>query len=495
MKHTYLCAVAGAVLLASGCGGDNLSVDTVDALGSVGGVVLDAETRAPLQGVSVDLLAGGVYFEPVVTEADGRYAFTDVPAGEVLVTMTGPAGYQQARIRDEIPSNAGEFATGNAAVTIGPIGLIPASQTFSVRVLDQEGSPVSQYEVWMRTFSQYVDYTSGRGVSAGETLAMTTTDVDGYARFESVPDFFRLGPDADDSLEFLLPPLDKDGNGTYEFSGGEQVFRMRALADPTPDIVLDAGLEAALELETSTIEALFDPAAPATVLDINGAIFAKFNLPLDGIPVVNISDEDGQLLSSAPEITVQDDSLSIDFAAQPLTAGQEYNVHIRATTSIGGRVLESEVAAPFFTRGSAQITAEATSLAGGDIEITFSEPIGAAGGAAITLASPDCVLFLDADLDASATTGDAASELGSDACNITLGSAEPDPDGPVGLSGYTRYWRFSPPLVNDAPLPAATPIHVLFTRLVDVRVERPDGSPLPDIVIDGFDDGSAPAAR
>lgn len=486
MKHTHLCAVAGAVLLASGCGGDSLSVDTVNARGSVGGLVLDAETRNPLEGVSVDLLAGGVYFEPVVTGADGRYAFTNVPAGEILVTMTSSAGYQRALLRDEIPSNAGEFPTGNAAVTIGPIGLIPTSETFSVRVLDQEGRPVSQYEVWMRTFSQYIDFTSGRGVSAGETLAATITDVDGYARFENVPNFFRIGPEADDTLDFLLPPLDVDGNGTYEFPGGQQVFRMRALADPTPDIILDPAFDATLELEASTIGALFDPTAPATVVDRNGAIFAKFNLPLDGSPVVNIADENGEPLSTAPEVTVQDDSLAISFAAQPLTAGQEYNLHLRATSSIGGRVLDAELAAPFFTRGNAQISATAALLGGGDIEITFSEPVGAAGGAPIALASPDCVLFFDEDLDGSGSKGDSADELGSDACSITLSSAEPDPEGPVGLSGYTRFWRFSPPSPGGEQLDPAVDIHVLFTRLTDVRVERPDGSPLPDIVIDGY---------
>ncbi|WP_428264300.1 hypothetical protein [Haliangium sp.] len=487
MRSKHLFALAGALSFALGCGGDSLSVDNADALGTVGGVVIDATTRAPLAGVSVDVLAGGVYFEPVVTEGDGRFSFAEVPAGEFLVSFTGPAGYQAAWARDEIPSSAGEFPTGNAAVTVGPIGLIQADQNLRVRVLDDRGRPVNGYEIWMRTFAQYLDFTTGRGVSAGETLASATTDPSGYASFVGVPNFFRIGPEADDTVEFLMPPRDEDSDGVNEYPGGQQSFRLRALTDPAIDIFLEANFDPALTIRTSNLNGLTEVDPPPDILAVNDTIFVLFNAPVDGLPDVAVTDEDDQAVT--PEVVVDADSLSIDFSAQPLAPGQEYNLTIQATSTASGTRRDGEFAATFFTtRSGNPLAAQATLLGTGEIEVVFTEPVGIGGGQGATLDGANCVLFFDTDLDGSATVGDAPGELGN-TCNTALSSDELDPAGPVGPSGYTRRWLFTPPtIVGGGALPTATPIIVRFSDLEGGQFEitRPDGSLANDVTINGY---------
>ena len=481
--HAIACLAA---LTLGGCG-DSLTVERVEALGSVGGLVIDAESRQPIPGVSVSILAGGQRLEPVLTGDDGGFSFPSVPAGEILVTMN-LAGFQEAWVRKVIPSNAGEFPTGNAAVTVGPIGLVPVGEPLTVRVLDQSGGPASQYELSMLTFAQYVDFTDGSGTSAGETVATTVTDSEGYAQFAAAPNFYRLGSTVDDSVVFLLPPRDGDMDGTNEFPGGSQLFNWRTLNDPTPDIVLDVALNAALGVRASTIPSLVagNLSTPAAVVDANGSVYVSFDTPIDSDSlVVEVTDELGEPLSSAPNISVRDDTLEIAFASAPLAPGSEYNVQIHATSALGGEVLAGDFAGAFFTRSnSSAVTAELTAAGGNNFDVVFSEPIGLGKGQAAILENPNCVLFFEVDLSGTGVIGDAPNELDNDDCNVTLVSSEPDPAGLPGPSGYTRFWRFTAPLLSTtAPLPAGTNVHFIFSHVAngDLVVERPDGRQVPDL--------------
>ncbi|GAB4513127.1 MAG: hypothetical protein Tsb0020_31280 [Haliangiales bacterium] len=475
-------------MAASGCGGDSLSVDTATARGAVGGIVIDAASRQPLAGASIDLLAGDVYYEPVITDETGRFSFSSVPAGQFLITMAGPDSYQGAWVRGEIPASAGDFPSDNLPVTIGPVGLIQADQTLRVRIINQQGGPVSSYELFMRTQTQYIDFSDSRGVSAGEMLYSATTNADGYADFVGVPDFYRLGPEADDTLTFTLPPLDSEQDGVNEYPGGQAVIKVRNQDQPSLRIVLSASYNGVLEILQSSLQGFIDPSAPASVVAVNDVLSVLFSLPINGDVVVNVANESGQPLGIAPNVSVREDSLSIGFAAQPLTPGREFNLTIRASSSIGGAVVNGEFGIPFFTSGIEELSGTATELGSGDLEVVFSEPIGVGGGLAPVVAAGDCVVFVDADLNGSGVVGDAVNELGNDVCNIELRSAEPEPGGLAGLSGYTSVWQFTPPTIAaGAALPADTAIHVLLSQLSgDATIEFPDGDPATDVVIDGY---------
>src|SRR5687767_14972252 len=83
MRAVLLAATA----LVASCG-DSVSVSNTSPRGSVGGIVVDASTRAPLAGVSVTVIAGGEVFDPVVTGEDGTFRVPSVPFGNVLALVT-----------------------------------------------------------------------------------------------------------------------------------------------------------------------------------------------------------------------------------------------------------------------------------------------------------------------------------------------------------------------------------------------------------------------
>jgi hypothetical protein len=492
--HRGLMALSAPILAAAlGCG-DSLSVKNTSPRGSVGGIVVDAATRAPLAGVEVSLLAGGELFAPVVTEEDGLFGFDRVPAGVVLVSLAAPGGYQGTYLRGELPAAAGDFPTGNSTLTLGPVGLVPLDGSFSLRVLDANGRPVSGYAVTARHFVQWVDLTSGAGASRGEVVATVTTDNAGYALFSSFPDFFRLGPSVNDSLVVLLPPLDIDGDGIYDFSGGDRLFSARALGDPTPDVILDAGYTTTLQVRASTVAELAGAGGStpaAAVIGSTDSIHVAFNLPIQDSVSVTVSDEWGAPLAGQPELTVRDDNLTLAFGQSPLSPGNEYNLHIHATAAVGARHVSGDFSAAFFTRAlSSQVTIANVTRdpASQVVDLVFSEPIGLGGNANFTLNGANCVVYFEADLNQSGAVGDAPSELGAQSCNVALASQEPNPTGPPGLSGYTRYYRLTAPTIGiDAtPLPAGTRMHLMFSHAANVTVRRPDGSAVGDFTGDAY---------
>lgn len=470
--------VVTAAWCTAACGGDAVSVRNVNPEGSVGGIVVDAQTRAPLEGVSVSLLAGGRVFDPEATDAAGTFRFTGVPAGDVIVTVTGGDGYNDAFIRGTLVSAAGDYPVGNATLTLGPIGLLPKSGNFRFRVLDQFGAPVSGYPMSVELQVQYVDFSGGQPVARGQIAQAVQTDGDGYATVVGLPDFFALGS-VNDALLVFLPPLDADGDGIDEFSGGDAAFNLRSL-DPTPDVVLDGDVATALTVRASTIAQLAGAggATPA-VVQPTGKIDVLFNLPIQPTVDVLLMDEQGVGIAvPTSALSVRDDSLTINLSPLALDFGHEYNLALHAVAAVGERFAVGDFAAPFFT-----VSTDAdVSVIGAQrdpvtqvVTITFNEPI---GGIGTSLSGGNCVVFFGFDINGANGQGDAINELGNPNCNVTLSRDEWDPPGLPGPSGYTTRWQFTAPLqTGGTPIPAGITVHLLFDHAVSqaARVERVDG--------------------
>lgn len=487
-----LAAIAIA-LGAVGCG-DSLEVKNTGPKGSVGGIIVDAVTRAPIEGASVSILAGATTKGPTETDAAGIFKFTDVPAGEVLITVDGPEGsaYTPAWIHEFLDDTAGDFPAQNT-VTVGPIGLVAGMTNFTVRVLDLNGRPVSQYPVTLRHFVEYVDFGTAPASGRGEVLITLSTGTDGRVTFTGMPDFFSMSPSINDTVLLLLPPLD-DGGGLLSYAGGSQTMSMRNLGDPTPDVILDPAFETQLRVRASTVPTLAGSSGTnptATVLAINDVIHVAFNLPIRNNATVVISDEQGSPIANQPAITISDDNLTMGFGNNPLLPGAEYNISIHAVSAVGDVNVSGDFAASFFTPSltdDVTVTNINRDPNNQVVTIEFSEPIGIGQGSSVSLSGANCVLFFNAnlaDVTGAGLIGDAASERGNASCSISMFSVEPDPPGLPGPSGYTRFWQFTAPgPAAGGVLPAGTRFDILFSRVPNsgLVVERADGRPVRDFV-------------
>lgn len=473
----------------SGCG-DSLDVNNVDPKGSVGGIVVDAVSRLPIEGATLTILAGGDMFDAETTDATGAFSFDSVPAGDVLVSVAGPEGssYQAALVRDSMPAAAGEFPL-SGTLTLGPIGLVPLSSMFQARVLDLGGRPVSDYTVTARTFAQWVDISSGTGVNRGEVVMQATTDGNGYVSLSPFPDFFALGGGVSDTLHLTLPPHDSDGDMINDYAGGSQTLALRGLNDATPDIILDPAFSTQLQIRAATIGNMVSGGTnPAqTVIGISDSLHFTFNLPIEQTATVTVVNEQGTLLDPQPGIAVTDDNITVAFGSTPLSPGEEYNIAIHAVSAVGEVRVSGDFSGHFFTAAInptvsvINITRDPTTQ---QVDIEFDQPI----GPVTSLSGGNCVLFFAADLGGDIAIGDIAGELGNANCNggHTFSSVEPNPGGTYGTSSYTKYWRFTAPQGgNMSPLLSNTRVHILFSHVVSAGsiVERPDGS-----VVDDFTD-------
>ncbi len=472
-----------ALILLAGCGGDSVDVGNVDPQGSVGGIIVDAQTRDPLSGVTIALLAGGEVFDPQTTAEDGSFRFEKVPGGDVILTLGGGDAHNDATVRGTLPSSAGDFPLDNATLTLGPLGLLPNGESFEFRILDQFGAPVSGYPVGAELQVQYVDYSAGFPDAEGQIFIQTTTNADGYASIAGLPDFFALGS-VNDAIIVFLPRHDADGNGIFEFPGGDTSFNLRSL-DPTPDIILDGNLATSLTVRASTIPRLVSAGAGApAVLQTSGQIYVTFNLPIQNSVVVTMTDEQGGAISvPTSALAIADDTLVISLGGLGLTNNSEYNMHIHAVAAAGDRFVIGDFAASFFTVSTdpnVSVTSQTRDAGTQLVVVTFNEPVGFGNvGSNSTLSGGNCVVFFGFDINGANGQGDFVNELGATSCNVSFSSNEWDPPGQPTLSGYSTRWQFTAPTQSPGgePIPGGITVHLLFDRVVSSGsvAERADG--------------------
>jgi hypothetical protein len=472
-----------------GCSDDDSTDNEIVTTGTVGGMIVDAASREGLVDVSVTLMAGGIVFDPVTTGPTGLFSFENVPKGEVLVTIDPPpeSSYGETWIHKE-------FTNEHNTVTIGPIGLVAGDDSFSVRVLNLFGEPVGNYSIVLEHFVEYIDFNSENSTPMGSVLLDATTSVDGNATFTHVPNFFTLSGEISDTVIVYLPTLDIDGDGIFEFPGGERIFSLRNLQDPVIEIILDGNYETELNVLNSTIgnmTGVISTNPLPALISTSDTIYVSFNLPIQETVEVVISDEFGNPVSQTPILTVNGNNLSIDFSNDALHEGNEYNILIHAVSSIGKQLVTGDFYAPFFTPGSSDevtITNITRSpIAPYRVDIEFSEPIGSGNSGGTTLSGENCVMFFDdnlADQVSPNTVGDVAGELGNPSCNssgLNFIMNEPNPTGLGVKSGYSKHWTFNAPVDFTTTLPV-TNLHLIFSKITTSNyvIKRSDGTRVVD---------------
>jgi hypothetical protein len=494
------------LLLALSCGGEeggeSLGVSNVSPLGSVGGLVVDAATGQPLEGVKVSVIAGGSVYpdadKPCLTNAKGYFSVKDVPAGALIVQLAPrKAGtYGAVSITDTLPGAAGEFPLGNATLSLGPVGLVPLAgkdSAFSVLLITPDGAPATtgMVKAYAHAPVGWVDLTGGATKPMGTTVVSASTGSSGVVTFTGLPDYSKLAGivgsgGVSDLVRVRIPPYDSDKDGALDFLGKEQSFYVNRLDGSVPTVVLSSDSKPSkLTIQASNLAGLAATGGDKLLgTSSGGTIYITFNLPiLQSLTTVTIYDELGQPVVLVPKIQVSGSLLTVTLSG--LQARSEYNMSLRTYAQVEGNLLEGTFGAPLFTPGkkdwpvSATLTRDTTD--NNKILVTFSEPVGT-GVANKHLSGSNAIVFFDRDIDGSGIKGDFPAELGASSSSVTLYIDEKDPPGPAGKSGLSTRWYFKLPneTQSGTPIPAKTFVKMLFSHS-SALVQRATGKLVPDL--------------
>lgn len=404
--------IVAALVVAGGCS-QGVSVDNGNPSGTVAGIVVDATSEAPLMGATVTVIAGDKT-QTATTDMNGQFAVGKVPSGTFIMTVT-QMGFVTAQMTDVLPGAVGNFPVSDPQRTIGPIGLFPATGTFSVRVVDETGAAVPALKLTARTGVRQVVFDNGAAVGQGAYEVSATTGMDGSAMFSGLPVFAGLAGAVNTTFTVSVPPTKVMGTEIYDFLGASIPFDLNNLSSSAQVIHL-AGPNTPLQILDSNIEYLrgrTQTSAPGfsapvgSLIPINGPITIAFNQAIDPASLrAQFLDADGKLMTTTAMAAVSLNQVSIT-PSVPLPAGKRFNLilHAIAATTAGtnGGSAQLDVTAPFFSEppSGAPITVVASSVSTanppsgtGYITVTFelSEPIGLGYGLNNTL---DCVAFYE----------------------------------------------------------------------------------------------------
>ena len=367
------------------------------ALGGIAGVIRDADGGDPIRSITVMLMAPGGAGGPrtATTDAEGRFSFEDVPAGEarlVLDPFAQGAGYYAANgnrlfERLEMPLDVSAGKTASPTIALATIGPKPIERTATIKGTIRDlasGAPIAGAKVFIGRKSA----TSGpdgsfrvRQIQTGRRkLIAEHPDYLDYRR-----DLGELGPGIRET-EILMQPagtgnlegqvLDADSGqvlaGASVAVGDRQATaddqgRFRLLGLPAGDLNLSAAAERykpasqALSLAEGETAGVTIRLAPVTTGWIAGLVLdAETGAPLPGATVF-IGDErlragpdgafrSGELAEGEALVTAQHEGYRPEKMNLRVFAGQEVGAVLElapiTTGSLALTVLDDETGQP-----------------------------------------------------------------------------------------------------------------------------------------------------
>jgi hypothetical protein len=445
------------VAACSGKGSDQNTTTIVQPtkpMGFVGGSVENATAETPLANATVALTGGGLA-GAVTTDAQGNFSFGPISAGAAFSLHITQEGMADATLTDlMIADAAGNFPTGNGALWVGPVELIPLTGKFQVQVVSGAGTPVPKAQVTMETGVRYFLEGAARSTFVGSAL----TDPDGLATVMPMPDLRSIPPRLaeDASLVINVAPVDIDGDGKPDLRGATLAMSGADLRAniAVPIIVLNATGTTTLQIVASNVPRLVNGTATAPgVLDLMEPVRLVFSQIIDRNHVnIDLRDEIGQTQLTANSVVGTLGNILFITPTMPLEIGREYNVAFRVEAPNAGKPLVLTAAAPFFTKVDPAMPVVAAGrfvdgnsdgmwgTAGDVFSLSWSVPLGRPG------ASPafHARVWVDLDLNASGRAGDSPGELPMIGApypdGLPVAAAEPNPPNGAGLSGFTRFF-------------------------------------------------------
>jgi hypothetical protein len=518
MRGHHLALALCAVL--SGCG-NTVSVGNDNPLGTVGGVVLDAETSAPLVGAMVSIVSASNTMLTATSDMNGVWQVTKVPAGSFILTIA-QANYVTAQFNATLGGNVGNFPVNNPALTVGPLGLIKNTGTFSVKLVDQNGAPAPGVQVVARPQARYVDFSSSFVQAVGNFQVSATSDSSGVVKFGGLPDYAGLGQYISDTLPIDVPPTKIMGTDVYSFLGLSVSYQVNHLTDPTPTIVL-AGPKTALAVLTSNIDYLRTGAVGplGSVIPVMGPISVAFNQAISPTSIrVSFQDDSGKTAPFAASATVTGNLVTVTPSAG-FTPGMRYNlvIHAEAAQALLNNG-QYDAVAPFFAQQTAGVNpssamAHVDPNAVSTLVITLNEAIGLGNGSSypggFTLS---CVAFYENVNFDNGLSAAYQGEWVSGGAGAVVCSSTPPPAGNFDVTkitavesaapytGFTRTFRvqfatgmasvsgcssaLAPSMFAGCVQPAqGTKVHLVFSRQASpsLSVHRVNGDTVGDDIV------------
>ena len=435
---------------------ETVTVTPVDTLGTVGGVVFDAGTDGPLAGVTVTVVAGGTAFT-ATTDDSGIYQVTNVPAtGGVLITYD-LEGFLPARQQAAFPVAPGNVPYVNPTITSEPVWMFNNTGTFQVRLLDPNGTPIPSIPLQLSVPAAFYTVDQwGNVYFRGDANRVANTNAMGLAQFRDIPEMPLAGSINFPTVRVYVPEIDLDGDGNPEYASTTRNFDLHLTSDTIQVIRLGAFAGGDLTVSASNHSYFTGtPTVPGT-FSSGDTVYVLFSREPDTDSLsVTLREfaQDGASWPLTPTLNGNQVSFTLP---DGLTAGEMYLLTVYAHAENSGNSYVRTV--PVFTTATealqVNMARENPMVVNSPVIVTFNQYVGTGSQFYTTLNGTDGVVYFVYDLDSSGIIGDAASEYGYQTTAIALESLEESatwaPGMAVARTGFSRRWRFQPPLAAVA---------------------------------------------
>lgn len=164
---------------------DRAAVAPVAGTSRIGGRVVQADTGAPVRRALVTLAGESSVRREVTTDAEGRYEFSELPAGRFIVTAA-KGGYLTLQYGQRRPFEPGRAVSLGEDQALGEVDLaLPRAGVIAGRVTDERGDPIAGAEVRVERYQYGPD--GQRQLTLAPTGAARTNDLGEFRAFGLMP--------------------------------------------------------------------------------------------------------------------------------------------------------------------------------------------------------------------------------------------------------------------------------------------------------------------
>jgi hypothetical protein len=462
--------------------------------GTVSGQVLST-SLAPLTDVNVALTIGGATADSrkTTTNAEGNFAFQDVPAGAQVLVTVAKQGYASLRATSTVPGQAGNVPINNGNASFGPITLSQLNGSLRFQLVTPTGLPAANARATLEASPSGTIILSNfenTPESVSNVVVEATANAQGLVTFSDIPTPSELAR-LNGQYRLWVAPIDSNSDGIPETGGFSETYTGSTMvSNSTPRIIslpFSRPGSATLGIENSNVGSIrnaadFDPIR--NMVKPGEPIYVFFNHPVQQNSVlVRLTDEYAKDLLPASVAVTNGGYLATITPGQGIQEGKEYNMHIRAVSLEGGSIYSrtgfffgGDVAAPRaaalaefrYQERDLPPAAAAQEINDGErVYVNFNVPVARVGNQA-----PVVQVFFNADIDNNTTIGGSSpGEVGNfsgqgfnllidepTAPYVTRSNPPEQPVFPIFTSTYSTRYYF---VYSAASLGLGTPLRSL----------------------------------